>query len=84
METVRQEDVRVNLPAGHRTTPPSVSATRWRFVSSSRTDPFMALQFAFFQKAEVSGPVEDDVIEQFKTENCCRCLELSSDGEVAR
>jgi hypothetical protein len=42
-----------------------------------------SLQLSAFQKTEVPGPVEDDVIQQVNAHDGARGLELGGDGDVA-
>ena len=41
-----------------------------------------SLQLSPFQKTEVSGPVEDDVVQQLDAEDCPRSLKLGGNGDV--
>ena len=45
--------------------------------------PLAALQRSGFQEAEISRPVEDDVVEQVDADNGSGCFELCSDVDVA-
>ena len=46
--------------------------------------PTPSLQPSVFKKTEVSGPVEDDVVQQLDANDCARSLELGGDVDVAR